>query len=421
MDERTQELIDLTKNKFGLWDYSLERYSYNRSVNSFNETVYTLSMEWFPNLVLEPVDEDENPDGTAVIEINIHSRKFQSAIFVMGQTFAKNGVTFASKNDIIKWIEQETGLRYEQQFQLRKEEEGELHFSECIDGVDVSPSGMIEVNYNQEGKLTLFSVHGHFPSEERVKLERYTLSFEKIEDIAKEQLKLLEFPFFDQQRLVAAYAVEEIYVRNDQTSTIPFEPIVDVKGYLKIDKPLTWDKPLKTTFERKEMKWHEEVTAEQAFSNEPSPDSLPITEAEQEKCVRVVRDFLRQEYPNDSGIWIIKTLHRENGYIHAILRATEQDSRVFQRKVNIMIDSKSLQAVNYMDNQMMLKMFDEFEIPEKVVISKEEAFEKLKGKYELTPCYVYDFDQKQYVLCGKIDCQFGVNAATGDVVGLEEL
>ncbi|MFS0820236.1 hypothetical protein [Bacillus sp. 1P02SD] len=421
MDERTQELIDLTKKRFGLWDYSLERYSYNRSVNIFNETVYTLSMEWFPNVVLEPVDEDENPDGTAVIEIDIHSRKFQSAIFVMGQTFARNGVTFASKNDIIKWIEQETGLRYKQQFQLRKEEKGELHFSECIGGVDVSPSGMIEVKFNQDGKLTLFSVHGHFPSTERVKIEPYTLTFEKIEEKAKEQLKLLEFPLFDQQRLVAAYAVEEIYVRNDQISTIPFEPIVDVKGYLKIDKTLCWDEPLKTTFDRKEIKWHEEITEEQVFSSDPSPDSLPITVVEQEKCVIEVTNLLRKEYPSDSGIWILKSLHREKGYIHAILRATEQDSRVFQRKVNIMIDSKSLQAVNYMDNLMMLKMFDEFEIPEKVVISKDEAFEKLKGKFELTPYYVYDFDQKQYVLCGKIDCQFGVNATTGEVVGLEEL
>lgn len=390
-------------------------------MNIFNETVYSLSMEWFPNEVEEPMDEDENPDGTAVIEIDINTRKFQSAIFVMGQTFAKNGVTFAGKNDIIKWIEQETGLRYEQQFQLRKEEKGELHFSECIDGVDVSPAGMIEVKFNQDGKLTLFSVHGHFPSKEKVKLEPYTLTFEKIEAIAKEQVKLLEFPLFDQQQLVAAYAVEEIYVRNDQISTIPFEPNVDVKGYLEIDKPLFWDEPLKTKFDRKEMKWHEEVTAEQAFSMEPSPDSLPIKKAELEKCVIEVTNLLRKEYPSDSGIWILKSLHREKGYIHAILRATEQDSRVFQRKVNIMIDSKSLQAVNYMDNLMMLKMFDEFEIPEKVVISKDEAFEKLKGKFELTPYYVYDFDQKQYVLCGKIDCQFGVNATTGEVVELDEL
>lgn len=421
MDERTQELIDLTKEKFGLWDYSLERSSFNRSVNIFNETIYTFSMEWFPNEVAEPVDEDENPDGTAVIEIDIHSRKFQSVIFVMGQTFAKNGVTFTDKKDIIKWIEQETGLMYGQQFQLRNEEEGELHFRECIDGVGVSPSGMIDVKYDQGGRLTSFSSYGHFPSKEMVNIEPYTLTIEKIEDIAKGQLKLAEFPNFDQKRLVPAYAVEEIYVRNDLSRTIPFEVIVDVRGYLKLDKALFWDEPFDATFERKELNWHEEVTAEQAFSGVPSPDSQPITEAEQEKCVIEVRDFLRKVYPNDSGIWILKSLHRERGYIHAVLKANKQDNRVFQRKMNVMIDPKSLQAVNYMDNLMMLEMFDEFEVPGQVLIRQDEAYEKLNGKFELTPYYVYDFEQNHYVLCGKIDCHCGVNATTGDVVPLDEL
>ncbi len=421
MDARIQELIDFTREKFGLWNYYLESHSFNRSVNIFNKTTYTMSMEWFPNEVAEPVDEDENPDGTAVIEVDIHTVKFQSAIFVMGQTFAKNGVTFSGRNEIISWVEQETGLEYRQQFQLRKEEKGELHFSECIDGVSVSPAGMIDVKFDQDGRLTSFSSYGHFPSKEMVKVEPYILTLEKIEDIAKEQLKLLEFPLFEQKRLLAAYAVEEIYVRNDQTSTIPFEIIVDVKGYLKIDKALEWDESLDTTFIRKELKWYEEITAEQAFSGEASPDSFPITEAEQEKCVIVVRDLLRKEYPNDSGIWILKSLHRERGYIHAILRANKQDNRVFQRKMNVMIDPKILRAVNYMDNLMMLEMFDEFEVPEKVVISKDEAYEKLKGKFELTPYYVYDFKQNQYVLCGKIDCHYGVNATTGEVVGLDEL
>ncbi|MCC3357900.1 hypothetical protein [Bacillus sp. REN16] len=421
MDTRIQELVDLTREKFGLWDYYLKSHSFNRNVTIFNETNYSLSMEWLPNDVKEPVDEDENPDGTAAIDIDIQTRRFQSAIFVMGQTFAKNGVTFADKNDIIQWIEQETGLMYEQQFQLRKEEDGELQFSECIDGIRVSPSGYIEVKFDQDGRLTSFSVHGHFPTKEMVKVEPYKLDFKKIEDIAKEQLKLLEFPLFDQERLVAAYAVEEIYVRNDQTSTIPFETNVDVRGYLKLDQALYWDEPLEHKFERKEFNWHKEVTVEQAFSGEASPDLQPITEVEQEKCIGVVRDFLRQEYPNDSGIWILKSLHRENGYIHAILRTNRQDQRVFQRKMNVIIDSKTLQAVNYMDNQMMWEMFDKFEAPGKVVIRKEEAYEILKEKYELIPYYVYDFDQNQYVLCGKIDCQFAVNASTGKVVTLDEL
>ncbi|WP_332306433.1 major tail protein [Bacillus timonensis] len=162
MDEKTKELIDFTRGKFGLEDYYLERYSFNRTVNIFNETVYTLSMEWIPNHVTGLVD-DENPVGTAVIEIDIHSMKLQSVIFVMGQTFAKDGVIFEDKNDIIKWIEQETGLMYEQQFQLRKEEEGEMHFIECIDGVPVSPTGMIEVRFKQDGKLTFFQSMEFFP------------------------------------------------------------------------------------------------------------------------------------------------------------------------------------------------------------------------------------------------------------------
>ncbi len=35
--------------------------------------------------------------------------------------------------------------------------------------------------------------------------------------------------------------------------------------------------------------------------------------------------------------------------------------------------------------------------------------------------YVFDVEQKEYVLCGKLDCQYGVNAATGKVVALSDL
>ena len=122
-----------------------------------------------------------------------------------------------------------------------------------------------------------------------------------------------------------------------------------------------------------------------AFSCEPSPDSFPISKIEQEKCVIAVNDLLRQEYPKDSGNWILKTLHRDKGYIHAILRANKQDNRVFQRKLVIMIDAKSLQVVNYMDNKPMLEVFDQFQAPEKVTITKEEAYEKLKELFELKP------------------------------------
>lgn len=408
MDLRIQELIDFTKTKFGLDNYYLQRHRIDRNVNIFNETVYTLSMEWFPNHAVQE-DDGSNPEGTASIEINLKSRKFKSVIFVMGKSYAKDGIMFANfhTEDIIKWVEDETDLTYGKQFQIHKEEEGEIHFKECIDGIDVSPSGSIEVKFDQEGQLTFFSVNGQFPSIEMIIKETYNLSFEKVERVAEQQLKLIEFPSFEQKKVFPVYAVEEIYVMNDQTSTIPFEFIVDVRSFLQIDKTLYWDKPINQSFDRKELSWIKDITAEQAFSFEPSPDSYPISKIEQEKCVIAVNDLLRQAYPKDSGNWILKTLNRDKGYIRALLRANEQDNRVFQRKLMIMIDAKSLRVVNYMDNKPMLEVFDQFQAPEKVTVNKEEAFEKMKELFELKPYYVYDFEQKQYVLSGKLDCNYG--------------
>lgn len=423
MDSRIQELIHITKVKFGLDHYYLQRHSLSRDVNIFNETVYRFGMEWFPEHVTEQEDDGSNPEGTAVIEVNLNTGKFESSIFVMGKTFAMNGVTFANRNTktIIKWIEQETGLIYGKQFQLHKEKEGELLFKGCFEGVAVSPSGFIEVKVNQEGKLTLFSVSGQFPSKRMVKEETYRLTFEEIEQLAKEYLKLIEFPSYEKKKLFPVYAVEEIYFTNDGKSSIPFEVIVDEKSHLEINKTIYWDEPINIPFERKEINWSEDVSAEQAFSCEPSPDSFPISKAEQEKCVIAVNSLLSQKYPKDSGKWILKTLHRDKGYVHAILRANKQDNRIFQRKLMIIIDAKSFQVVNYLDNKPMLEVFNQFQAPEKVAVNKEEAFEKMKEWLKLKPYYVYDFKQKQYILCGKLDSEYGVNASNGEVIALDDL
>ena len=423
MDRRIHELIEFTKEKFGLENYYLERHSLSRNVNIFNETEYTLDMEWFPNHVTGQEEDGSNPDGTAAIEINVNTRQFKSAIFVMGKTYAKDGIKFSNPDTrtIIKWIENETGLTYGKQFQLHKESEGELQFKECFEGVATSPSGFIDVKFNKEGKLTSFSVYGQFPSREMVKEETYTLSLEAVEHLAKDQLKLVEFPSYEQKKVFPVYAVEEIYLMNDGTSKIPFEIIADVRSYLKIDKTVSWNEPIHKPFDRKEISWTEDVTAEQAFSCEPSPVSFPITKEEEGKCAMAVEELLRQEYPSDTGKWMLKTLHRDKGYIHAILRANHQNNRVFQEKLMIMIDPKSFQAANYMDNKPMLEIYDQFQAPDKVTITKEEAYEKIKELFELKPYYVYDFEQKQYVLCGKIDCQHGVNAGSGEVISLEDL
>ncbi len=58
---------------------------------------------------------------------------------------------------------------------------------------------------------------------------------------------------------------------------------------------------------------------------------------------------------------------------------------------------------------------------DRTVHELEHIFSCLKEMLELKPYYVYDYEQKQYVLCGKIDCQYGVHAASGEVVALDDL
>ncbi|WP_028595914.1 hypothetical protein [Paenibacillus assamensis] len=423
MDKKIQELIDLTNEKFGLRNYRLERYSLYRKVNVFNDTVYTMVMEWFPKHVTTQEDDDSNPEGTAVVEINVHDRKFLSAIFVRGKTYATDGVMFTDvrSNNIIRWIEDETGLVYGEQFQLDQAKERDFLFKECINGIAISPSGLIQVTCNQEGKLISFSAHGQFPPTAMIREESYTLSLDKIKHLAMEQLKLIEFPSNKDETLVPVYAIEEIFVQNDGKSTIPYEVFSDTRSYLKIDQTLCWDDPIDTPFERQEVSWMEEVTWEQVWLSERSPDSFPITTEEQTKCLVAVKNLLRQQYPNDSDQWMVKTLHRDQGHIYAVLRMNNQVNRVFQRKLTIIIDTGSYQAVNYMDNESMLNFFDPFKVANPVSINKEEAYDNLLERIELTPCYVYDFEQKQFILYGKLDCHYAVNAGSGEVISLATL
>lgn len=419
MDRRIKEIVNALKVKFGLDSYDLARYNLGRSVNIFNETLYTLSTEWIPQHI--PIPEDGlNPDGTAVIELDVNSRKVKSVIFVGGKSYAKS-VLFDhfDRNAIIQWIEQVTGLTYQQQFRLQEEGERELLFRECIDGIDVSPSGMIEVNFDAEGKLTMFTVHGQFPSKEQIRKETYSLSLDKMDPVAKAQLQLIEFPVEEQQQLIPIYGLEEIYVTNDQTKMIPFEFVVN--SYTTVDQIMSWDTSLDVPFVRKELHLVEEVTFEEALSGEPSPEAFPITNIEKEKCITAVNQFLRQEYPHDTDKWILKTLHRHQQYIYATLRMNKQDNCIFQRKMMVIIETEHFYAANYMDNLPMLEMFNQYKKMETATIAKDEAYDKLKDRLELKPYYVYDTSQKQYILCGKLDCAYGVNAATGEVLALDEL
>ncbi|EPY05677.1 hypothetical protein PAALTS15_19153 [Paenibacillus alvei TS-15] len=419
-----QEIIHATQHKFGLEDYRLHTQELYREVNLFNETTYYLSMEWYPPYVKESVDEDSNPEGTAVISYDLTTGQYTSVIFVQGKSYA-NSPSYPNigLEEIIAWIERDTELVYGKQFQLSRHQNGQYVFHECVSGTPVSPGGHIEIHFDEAGKLVQYSNYGFYASKSLIQKEAFTLSLEQVEPLAMQQLKLLEYPVYEEQRLLPLYGIEEVYVTNDGASVIPFEFIIHSGSRLIIDKVIEWEQVNTQPLEKVDIEWRETVTAEQVVSSEPHPDSFSITGAEQEKAVAAVVEGMSQLYPNDSGQWVLKTLHRHRGYIEAILREQTPSKRVFQRKLVLFIDAQRFVTVNAMDNLPFIEMFDDFQAADEVVISQDEAYVKLKKKgfIELTPVYVYHPEQKKYILCGKLDCAYAVNAANGEIMELNNI
>jgi hypothetical protein len=414
-----QELVDFTRDKWGLNNYYLHTYNFYRKLNGLNETIYTLTMEWYPSHITEQEDEDCNPDGTAVIDLNVQNRQFESVIFVGGETFANKMLLESIEiNDIIKFIENETGLIHGNQFNLQSEKENEYLFRSSINGVTVSPSGIIEIKLNSEDKLTYFSINGPFPSLDKVTEDTFSLKLEDVEQIAKEQLKLINFPLRIQKKLMPVYCFEEIYITNDLSKTLPF--IYQDLVY-SIDERLRWQTSNKKSFKRRQMNLIENITADQAFSLESHPDLIPITDSEKERSIGCIKDFLSRVYPSDSGKWLLKTLHRNNGYIQAKISLIEQVSSIIQRKLMVFIDPITFQVLNYMDNKDFLKIYEEFPETKNLNIDSENAFQRIKSTIDLKPVYVYDFKQKNYILCGRIDSDYGINAINGEVLELNDL
>ncbi|MCY7483705.1 hypothetical protein [Paenibacillus alvei] len=426
MDEiNIQEIIDATQHTFGLEDYQLHTHELYREVNLFYETVYSLSMEWYPPLqMMGSVEEGLNPEGTAVIQYDLASRQYTSVIFVQGKSYA-NSPTYPNigLDEVIKWIERDTELVYDKQFRLTQKQNNQYRFHECVNGGPVSPSGQIEIHFDEDGRLVQYSRYGLYASKSTIQKEAFTLSLEQVDPLAKQQLKLLEYPVHEEQRLIPLYGIEEVYMTNDGATIIPFEFIIHPGSKLNMDKVIEWEQTSTHPYEKADIEWQETVTLEQAIAREPHPDSFPITEVEQEKSIAAVIAGMSQLYPNDSGQWVLKTLQRHRGYIQAVLQVKKPNKCVFQRKLVLFIDAQRYVVVNAVDNLPFLHMFDEFQGAGKVIISRDEAYEMLKEKslIELTPVYVYHPEQKKYILCGKLDCAYAVNAANGEIMELNSI
>lgn len=421
MDKKVQEVIDYTRRKLGLVNYTIKRHEIFRESKSPDKTSYLLSMEWFPNGVKQ-IDEAFNPSGSVSVDIDIHTLAIQSIVFVQGISYAEEAPYPAlEKEAVIQWVENMTELKYEHQFKLVDYEDDYFRFQATIESIPLSPPGFINVEFNLDEQLSSFYIEGNFPINRSIVPEQFTLTLDSVADIAKNQCKLMNFPDDIDKKWLPTYGLEEVYVTNNDNDVLPFEYIERFPKPIRIDQVLEWDKVIKEEYTYEDIDLSSEVSIEQALNLEADPNTFPITESEQNKCRAETKQLLQREYGSESGKWTLTSVYREHGYFIAEVKPTLPKNNVIERKLKIIIDSINLHVINFVDNKAFVNMFAHFQEADPVIISQEDAFKKLYEYIEITPVYVFDSECEKYILSGKIDCNYGMNGANGEVVLLEDI
>ena len=419
MDSRLQAIVSRTQEEFGLENYLLGRHSFYKQRDTVQSVYYQLTMEWFPKNLKGLIEEDENPEGTAIIEYNIQSGKFERVIFVHGESDSTITL-FKEKTpeEVVSWVEQQTDLVYGVDFTLKRAAEDEYVYETNVDGVQISPSFQIEVKFDREGKLTFYTTYGSPPKMELVAKSAFTLTLEEIEHIVKEHLQLVNFPSESQKKFVPAYAMNEVFVMNDGNRLIPF--LEEERSEIKLGTVLEWNVSLKGHLERKYLHVTPS-TFKEAFESESFSDPLVLTDDQIAKCKQIILDTMRTEYPADSGIWKLDKLRVLENYIEGFCFLQNENVELFSRKIVILIDRDSMKFVNMMDNEGMLEVFDSFTLAEHATVSHEEAYEKMISYITMDPVYVYDQTTEKYVLCGLPDSEMAVDAVSGEIIALADL
>lgn len=415
MDERIQAIADRARIEFGLENYYLARHAIYQKRNGRD---YELNMEWFPYDYDGPLEEDMNPDGTASIDYDIHRGCFQNVIFTMGTSYATVH-PFKEKTieEAAAWLERQTGLTYEQDFFAEQASENGYQFISRVDGVRLSPSLQLNVEFDDDGKLLTYSIYGEVPDVKLVEKREFKLTLEEIEPTVKAHLTRVNLPSEAEEKFIPVYAIDEVYVTADGKRCIPF--LLDER-MTQVDHLMEWDEPLDGRIDKQFINFPGEVSVDEAFQADEQ-DNRDLTDEQIGECVKLVHDALRMEYPDDSGKWRLKELRVAYSHIEAFCYSDDSGSTLFRPKLVVFIDRESMTVINMIDNEAMFDVFDSFTPAAEPRIDHETAFEKMIPYITLDPVYVYDADVKKYILCGLLDSEQAVDAVTGEILELRDL
>lgn len=416
MDNRLKQLVNELTVKFGLEQYQLETCSFHKELSYNGEAHYKCNLELFPHATADEREEGLNPIGTASIEYNLTTEKLVHLFFVQGQSFStKTAFETQTVREVAQWIEQETGYRFEQDFTIVDTLDNGYRFEAEIDSLPSSPGGLIEVEFNQAGKLTSFLMQDMQTIDENRKLTKFTLTKDDIETIIQDQIKLIQFPNEDEEKFIPLYAIEEVYIKNETKQRIPY--LIHEREEIIVNEPIIWSTALEGTIARTVIEPHPEVSIEEAFTQQKAVARPLIEEKQLPQIFLAVTDVLRTVLPNESNRWAIATVRSEDQFIMCTLN--EIESTYFDRKFIVLLDPISLEVLNYIDTRELMEIFDSFTPAPEAIVTEDEAYEKLAPFVTLTPTYVYDFDTKQFELCGLLNATHAVEAVTGEMISLD--
>lgn len=415
MDERLQQTIEETEKTWGLEAYRLQHHSIFIEKNIVSGHAYILEMEW----VLNHSEEYEHPKDSILLEVNLDTKKL-CRLFIKGKNHLSKSLPAAGDTEaIIEWIEEKTGLDYGRQFKRTIEQNNELYFHAAVDNVPVFPTGSIHVRFNTEGDLSLFSIDGHFPVEEEIHWEPFDLTTDEMEKAAKQQLRIIELPVESEEKWISAYYIPVHYVSNDGNKVILEEDLEKPVHYEVIDELLEWEEADEEPFIKQEIELSTEVSAEQAFEHR-EPVDVPLTAEEKKRTKETATRFMQQVFPTDSGDWKLTAAWPNFGYIFAEIKRKEYDAKLIERKIKLIIDRDSMEALNFTNNDQLLEVIRHFNPAAKPTISKEEAFDKLKTELDIIPVYIYDRNEKKYHLSGRAACPYGIETTSGKIIPLQQ-
>ena len=418
MHALTKQLTDYMLEKYHLTDYVLYESSYTQ--NKMNDqTGYSFETFWIPRgiSVIEEEDGAMLPEGTVQIAINPVTKR-TTTLSLHGQI-----LIHSVPNDLrdistrIAWLESETGMIHGTHFIFEKDDETFFSYVSCYDGIRLSPGCFIHMTVTENGQLDEFFLYGPHPLDHHVNQEAFALTLEDIDLLTKQQIKWISYPKTGHQY---AHTVSETLITQDRSILVPSK--LDFTSSIEVNDVLSWTGLPSKKYERYPDHSGEIVAANDVITQTEHPDFHPISQETVNACHTVIKDIIQNEYPADSGQWMIQYIYRQHPYLAVTLSRTHPTSYVDQqRRVTILLDEKTLDWISLTDDQELHTELASVTPPELEDDQQYVIFNALRPYLLLTPRYVFDVSKGQYVLCGLLDSNHAYLPATNEVVLLRDL